>query len=136
MELIKLTNQLKALNLPQQQYAVTSSGVLAAHNIREANDFDIVVLPALFEKLKEKYPTITENGIEKIAIGDLEILGPQSFFINSPEIATIEKQIQSSTIINDTPYIKLEYVKKFKEKLGRDKDKKDIELIDKYLSNQ
>lgn len=134
MNLSNLLSQLKSLNLPLGHYVINSSGVLAAHGIREANDLDIVVTPEFFKQLKRTYPMNTRKGFEIIEIGDLEILGPGSQFTSSPEIATVEEQIQAADIIDGIPYCKLELLRKFKQKMGRDKDLRDIELIDNYLS--
>jgi hypothetical protein len=41
--------------------------------------------------------------------------------------------IRNAEIIDGVPFIKLDELIKFKKALGRDKDKKDVELIEQYL---
>lgn len=41
--------------------------------------------------------------------------------------------IRNAEIIEGVPFIRLSELIKFKMALGRDKDKKDIELIEQYL---
>lgn len=43
----------KELDFPKEQYLVITGTVLAAHEIREADDVDIVVNQELFDELKE-----------------------------------------------------------------------------------
>lgn len=48
--------------------------------------------------------------------------------------ASVEEQIKTADIIRNLPFLRLDLLKRFKQKMGREKDMKDIELIDKYLS--
>jgi len=40
--------------------------------------------------------------------------------------------LKSAEIMNGLPFVKLEFIKQFKQLLGRDKDLKDIALISKF----
>src|SRR3989344_5711621 len=51
-----LLKELKSLNLPTDQFAVMSSGVLAVRGLREARDLDLVVTRKLWQSLSSKYP--------------------------------------------------------------------------------
>ncbi len=129
----KLLSRLNNLNLPIDQFVVVSSGSLAVRNIREAQDLDILVTTALWNDLIKKHPVNTESGITKIIADEyIEILGQDSLF-NDPKIAAINEVLQTADIINGIKFINLKLLRKFKEKMGREKDKKDIELIDTYL---
>lgn len=133
MELRALLAELDQLNLPTDQYIITSSGSLAARGIREAHDLDIVPSDTLWEKLKSRYPVRRIN-FKTINIGNIQILGPGSYFRNSA-IATPQQQIETADIIDGYKYLNLALLRKFKEALGRDKDLKDVELIDQYLES-
>jgi len=133
MQLTEFTSQLAKLNLPIGQYVIVASGPLAAHGIRESNDLDILVTPELFNQLKKTYQVQIDKGFERLAIDNLEIVGTGSTYLEHPEIATIEEQIQTADIIDGIPYLNLELTKKFKQLMGREKDFKDIELINNYL---
>lgn len=134
MEFKKLLNELKTLNLPADQYAVTASGTLAVRGIREASDLDIVVLDHLWEILSNKYHVEHGAELDKIKIGNIEFLA--NFKPNDAFVAiSVPEQIQTADIINGVRYVQLSIVRKFKESMTRAKDLKDIKLIDAYLKN-
>lgn len=132
-----LLNYLYSLKLPPDQYVIVGSGPLAARNIREAKDLDIIVSESLWVKLSEHYPIVSKFSVNRIVLDnpDIEILGQGSAF-RDPEIASVEQMIQTADIINGHPFLSLNLLKKFKQKLGREKDLKDIGLIDQYLAAQ
>ncbi len=132
MVLSELLTKLKSLNLPIGQYVIISSGVMAVREIREANDLDIVVTRSLWKKLVSKYNTEGTN--HRLVIRpdpNIEILGPA--YDPSQDLFDVDELVSDCEVINGVSYLKLETVKKIKEKMGRDKDLKDIELINQYL---
>lgn len=136
MKFEDLIKELDKLNLPVDQYVIVSSGSLAVRGIREARDLDISVSAKLWSDLIKTYPAIDEHGISKIEIGDIiEILGGGSFF-HDESIATYQQIFDSADVIDGKRYMNLELLRKFKVKMGREKDQKDVELIDEYLKNK
>jgi hypothetical protein len=135
MEFKLLLEQLNNLNLPKDKYVVVGSGSMAAHGIREANDFDILVTFDLWEEFEKDNPVVMSGKTQNILFGDLQILGNGSMY-RIPEIASIEEMISTADIIEGHPFLKLELVKKFKKNEGREKDLKDIDLIDEYLKEE
>ena len=135
MKLNKLIKQVDKLNIPIGKYAITSSAVLAAHIIREANDIDIIVLPEIWDLLAEKYGYEIKGNLRHICIGDVEILGKGSFFCD-PKISTVEEQIQNAEIIDGHPFVSLDIIRMIKEGMGRQKDISDVRLIDSYLAKE
>ncbi len=127
-----LLNELDSLNLPEDKYAITSSGPLAVRELRTANDLDLVVTPDLWEELSQKY-IVRKEKFASIQIGNIQVLGLGSHFIRA-DLEPAEKQIANADIIDGKRYVKLETVSKFKSILGREKDLRDIELIDNFLS--
>lgn len=126
----KILLLLNELNLPKDKYALGTSGSLVLFGIKEyANDLDIDCCADLYDSFLEKgckewiyYPK--EGHMARII--DL-----------SEEIQLIRKEsLNRSDIvfIDGFPVYSVESVRRFKEFLGREKDKKDIELIDRYLS--
>ena len=122
---MKLLEELGKLNLPKNLFAIFGSGPLAARNLREANDLDIIVKDDLWNSLIQKYK-LTEKG--SIKIGEIEI-----FKDWLPWIENKDDLINSADFIDGYKYVKLEYVLKWKKALNRDKDKIDIELINRYM---
>lgn len=131
----KLLKELKDLDLPSGEYVVVGSGALGARGIREPKDFDILVSNSLWSQLSQRHPVVSEHSVEKIKLGNLEILGNGSIYRDGG-IASIEEQIKTADTIESFPFLRLDLLKRFKQKIGREKDMKDIELIDKYLSTR
>lgn len=115
------------LNLPTEQFAIFGSGPLGVRNIRESGDIDLIVKVALWEKLKKKYP-LSPKRSDSIVIGDIEI------YYAWPPFQDVNVIIDSADIINELPFVRLEYVIEWKKYLGREKDKKDIRLIQEFLT--
>lgn len=115
-------------NISYNDFAVFGSGPLAVRGLRESRDIDIIVRPNIFEKLGKKYE-IDSRGY--ICHGNIEIAGDWE-----PWFKDINPLIDTADIINNIRYVKLQYVLEWKKAFNREKDKKDIALIEKYLKNQ
>jgi len=132
MDFSKLLEELNSLNLPADQYAITSSGVLAVRGIREAKDLDLVVTDSLFGELAKKYPVTNSEYNDSIKIGNVEILGN----FKGGGLYTNEDQIKSGEMIDGHRYVNLDMIIAFKKALGREKDLKDLELIESYKNRK
>lgn len=135
MKIDLLLEELKNLNLPEDEFVIIGSGSLAVRRWREANDLDVLVSEKLWASLKEKFEVYVKGKYEYAEVGNIEIVGKGSFY-HKPNIATVQQLIDSADVISGIRYINLELLKKFKKKIGREKDLKDIELIDKYLTQR
>ena len=125
--------ELERLNLPEDQYVITSSAALAARGIRGAKDIDIIVSDTLWDSLADKY-TVNEEPFKSIKITDtVEVLGPGSYFVD-PSVATPDELLKDPEIIHGHPFVRLEELRRFKVLGNREKDIKDVELIDQYLA--
>lgn len=124
---------IKALNLPIGHYAITGSGALGIRNLRAIGDIDIIVTADLWNALEKKYGITDENQVKKIVFPDgiVEAFGEHSFYPEGKENGpTISDRITNAEVIEGLPFESLEYVLYNKRKMGREKDKKDIELIE------
>ncbi|MBD3303645.1 hypothetical protein GF343_00725 [Candidatus Woesearchaeota archaeon] len=122
---MKFLEELKKLNFPTDQYAVFGSGPLAIRGLRENEDIEILVKPELWEKLAKNH---------KLARDDLISIGNVHIFKHwEPWLKNRDELIDTADIIDGIRFVKLEHVLDWKEKMGREKDKKDIELIEEYL---
>ncbi len=130
MDILK---KLKELNLPFGEYVVVDSGALAARGLREANDVDIVVTRKLFSVLRAsgKYQEVEKHGMVFLQSSDVEII-PQLDW--DDYLTTVEEAIKTADIINGFPFLNISETIKFKTALGREKDFKDIEILQKFLS--
>lgn len=128
MDLAALLRELDGLKLPEQEYAITASGAMAARGIREANDLDVIVTPRLWALLAAEH----RDDAGKIVLGEhVEVLGPRS-----PLSVDGERQIERAEVIEGHRYVLLPDVRDAKVALGRPKDRRDVELIDAYLSGR
>lgn len=137
MNINELLEKLNQLNLPRNQYAIVGSGPLAVRGIREAHDLDILVTPELWDQLSQQYPVKHTPDLlfDQIELENLTILGRGSVFRDNP-IASVDTQIKTADVFMGHNFLNLDLLKKFKAKLGREKDFKDIELINEYLASQ
>ncbi len=129
MQFAKHMNGLRKLNLPRDEFAICGSGPLAVREIRDSHDIDIVVKKKLWEQLAKKYP-VHQYDYERnfIQIRDIEL--SEGWF---PLPENSDKLIETADVINGFRFVKLGYVMKWKKIMNREKDKKDIKLIEKYL---
>ncbi|MCX8193761.1 MAG: hypothetical protein N3G19_00110 [Candidatus Pacearchaeota archaeon] len=109
-------------------FAVFGSGPLAVRGIRESRDIDIIIRPYIFKELSKKY-VVDSRGY--ICQGNIEIAGDWE-----PWFKDINILIDDADIINGIRYVKLKYVLEWKKAFNREKDKKDIALIESYLKTQ
>jgi hypothetical protein len=125
---------MKDLDLASDQYLVFSGGTLAAHEIRETSDVDVVVTQSLFAELKETSEWKHTNrcdGTEFLDKGDVEIASKLEL---EDYPVTLAEAKSREDIIDGIPFMNLKDFIQFKQAYGRKKDKKDIKLINNYLN--
>ena len=128
MKFKKYLEELRKLNLPENQYAVFGSGPMAVRGIRDSGDLDIVVKSELWKNLSSQYPP---EG-DKIVIGNIEIYRTW----NAPFYDNVAPLIERAEMIEGIKFVRLEDVVKWKKEKGREKDKIDIELINRFFVKQ
>ena len=131
---MSIFERVKKLHFSMGEYVVIGAGILEALGIRNTNDVDVIVKPIPFEKLRESKIYKEEMRWGKIfLIGDQTEIGTKLDWENYS--TTIEEAIKNATVIGGVPFLNIEETIKFKQAMGREKDFKDIELIEKYLKN-
>lgn len=126
----KLLWELHQFWLKNWEYAISGSWPMAIRDIRDVEDLDIIVKVEIFNILSNKFPDNIVDGY-KIFVWDYEITDRFMW-----DIEVVKKMIENADIIEWFPYISLDYVFEYKRKLWREKDLRDIELLEKYLWNQ
>jgi len=123
-----LIAQFLALNIPSGQYLVFGSGPMAVRDIRDAKDLDIAVSDDYYKELLKTY---SENKPGNIVISEnIEI-----WSASESRIDDFTGAIQRADIIDTISYLSLPDLIKWKTAMGRDKDIRDIELINSYFKN-
>lgn len=132
MDIVKAINQAK---LPKDQLIVVASGIMNALGIRESDDIDLVITPELYKRLKNTpgWKEIEKHGYNVLMNGPFEA---GLSWDNDDEIPNLDYLLKDAVYIKDVPFASLEKVRTWKEKMGREKDKKDLVLIDNYLDNK
>lgn len=132
--------RIKKLNLPNNEYVVVG-GAMEAHGIRNARDIDIVVTKKLFNELSkarkwDKYVVYQEYsyGIKKIMHSDeLDVISHYSF--EDKYYCPIEELITGADVIEGISFVSLHELLKWKKACAREKDLKDVILIEDFLKN-
>lgn len=136
---INIFEEIKKLNFPIDHFIVIGSGIMAAKNIREAYDLDIVVSETLFEKCKTenwelkpwtKAGTLGKSWLKK-DITDLMLE-----VIAGDELLDLETLKKEGEKIEGIWFISLKQLIRFKIAYGRPKDFDDIVLIEQYLNSK
>lgn len=125
---------LRQLQLPLGHYAVTGSGSIGVRNLREVGDIDLIVSQELWSTLATRYAVIEENGVTKITLTDeIEAFRQGSFPDSQPDAPSVAQRISQAEIINGLPFESLAHVLYYKRQMGREKDLRDIALIEAWL---
>ena len=120
---------LDALGLPRDSYAVFGSGPLGARGLRESGDLDIIVSPALWTELAQRYPVRHKAEGAAVVIGDIEVWDrwhSGGWAGSRPDPRSRE--------IRSYRFVRLDKVLAWKEAVGRPKDRADAALIRRYLA--
>jgi hypothetical protein len=116
---------LKELNLPANEYWITSGAALVLHRVKESTrDIDLGCTTNLVEcfiKKGCKYRVVEDNTRIVDVNDEIELL--ENWFVDEVEF------------IDGLPLASLLSVRKQKEALGREKDIAHIKMIDEYIKN-
>ena len=118
---------IKGLGLEDKKYIVYMGGSLCVRGIRDTNDIDLGIEAEDFERLKKRFNklyTISVMGYGKFEIntenGTIEIFKAEDFYDKIENVDGVWCQ-------------KLDEIIKMKKYFGREKDLKDIELINNMM---
>ena len=126
----RIKTRLETLNIPPSDAVVVGSGILAALNIRQSNDIDLMVSKETFQKVAAQGHVVSqyEDGSGQLQIDDVELM-------YSWRGRTIADYLLHTVEIDGVQFISLDDVIAWKREQNRPKDQKDIELITKYREN-
>jgi len=126
--------KLKELNLPEGKYVVIGSGLLAALGLREANDLDLLVSADLLAGLIKSGRYIKKDGGNNLSSED-GLIDISSGLKLDKYTTTVLEAISGAKMINGFPFQSISETIKFKTALGREKDFKDIKMLENYIKN-
>ena len=123
MKKYEITEKLKALRYDPKEYWVVAGAAMVLHGIKEeSSDLDLGCTTELADRLEES--------------GSLFQVTPDGnrWFRMSGGIEVFENWLYDGIVdIEGIPVISLRGLLTMKERLGREKDKKDVELIRGFL---
>lgn len=122
----KLFNELRALNLPSDQYVVFGSGPMGIRGMREIHDVDVFVTEELWQTLLKTHRS--QNGKSLQLTANIEAI--REWF---PGEWNVKKLIAGADIIDGIRFVKLQEVYAWKKQRMAPKDEKDLELLELYF---
>lgn len=124
---MNIREAISQLLLPDGSFMVVGSGLLDTLGIRAAGDIDLLVSHDVFDNFKHQNYKIQQHkdGSDYISIGRFEIMA--DWFGND-----LETMRESAVYIDKIPYWSLESMREWKCDHAREKDVRDIALIDEY----
>ena len=124
---MNIREAISQLLLPDGSFMVVGSGLLDTLGIRAAGDIDLLVSHDVFDNFKHQNYKIQQHkdGSDYISIGRFEIM--VDWFGND-----LETMRESAVYIDEIPYWSLESMREWKCDHAREKDVRDIALIDEY----
>lgn len=132
MKRADITQALNDLNLPKGTYVVIGSGILAALEIRDTSDIDLVVSPETIADLMAQGWKVVANSWGKQLLTH-DVFEADISWDDPDENPNLESLLETSQIIEGIPYVSLERVLEWKRRMRRPKDEADIPLIEAYL---
>ncbi|MFC1638698.1 hypothetical protein ACFL26_00305 [Patescibacteria group bacterium] len=124
---------LKSVGMPPEDFAVFGSGPMCARGLRDCGDLDVVARGAAWDIAREKGAphAATTSGDEAYAFADGGIEIMQGWFLGDWDTDGL---IDTADVIDGVRFVRLEHVLEWKRRMGRDKDRRDIETLERYLA--
>ncbi|OJI06981.1 MAG: hypothetical protein BK997_03925 [Candidatus Micrarchaeum sp. ARMAN-1] len=135
MKFEEIAKRTRELGLNVGEYALFGSVPLAACGIRESQDIDMLVTHEVYQRLKvqgwkvEVFP----NGRKMLKKDCFEAGEDWNYDTYNPDPARL---IKEADIIGGIPVVRLEEALAWKKAFGREKDLKDVKLIEKFMKHK
>jgi hypothetical protein len=130
---MNIIKEVKKLNISRNDCIVVGGGILNQLGIRETSDVDLIVKPEIYESFRSLSGWVEKTwpkGAPTLLNGIYE-LGTD--WGDDKHIYGFEEIDRQSIEIDGVKFVSLELLKKWKLAKGRDKDLRDVKLIDDYL---
>ena len=131
-------DKVKALNLPLDQIIVIGSGILDQLGIRPASDIDLAASPDLMKKFSEesgdwikkfddnqRFYFVKDDGSAEVWDG----------WVFDGQAVSYVELLSQSVEYDGVRFVDLKFLRKWKSWRGREKDVRDVELIDEWRAD-
>lgn len=127
---MNIFNRINELNMPKDSYVVVGGGILVALGLLGWDeDIDICVAPDVYNHLKS-------SGWQEEKWEDISVLKHDVYDIGTRFGEWTAKDLLiDAMIINDIPFMNITKLLQWKREMGRPKDLRHVELIERYLQN-
>ena len=131
-------DKVKALNLPLDQIIVIGSGILDQLGIRPASDIDLAASSDLMKKLSEESGDWLKKFDDNQRFyfvkddGSAEVWDGWDF---DGQTVSYDDLLDYAVEYDGVRFVDLEFLRKWKSWRGREKDVRDVELIDEWRAN-
>jgi len=131
-------DKVKALNLPLDQIIVIGSGILDQLGIRPASDIDLAASSDLMKKLSEESGDWIKKFDDNQRFyfikddGSAEVWDGWDF---DGQTVSYDDLLDYAVEYDGVRFVDLEFLRKWKSWRGREKDVRDVELIDEWRAN-
>lgn len=131
-------DKVKALNLPLDQIIVIGSGILDQLGIRPASDIDLAASSDLMKKLSEESGDWLKKFDDNQRFyfvkddGSAEVWDGWEF---DRQAISYDDLLDYAVKYDGVRFVDLEFLRKWKSWRGREKDVRDVELIDEWRAN-
>lgn len=135
---MNIFEEIEKLNLPKNEFVVLGSGILGALEIRKIGDIDLLIKPELFEKLKQegwKYEVIEIEGRPRDMISKGSVEAFKDFWWEGKTLSP-EEGVAKAQNIKGINFISLNTLLEYKRSMKREKDIRDVILIEQYLNSK
>ena len=131
-------NKVKALDLPLDQIIVIGSGILDQLGIRPASDIDLAASSDLMKKLSEESGDWLKKFDDNQRFyfvkddGSAEVWDGWDF---DGQTVSYDDLLDYAVEYDGVRFVDLEFLRKWKSWRGREKDVRDVELIDEWRAD-
>ncbi len=126
-----IVRRFQELGLPADQCVVIGSGILDALGLRESDDIDLVVSSDVFATLQADGSWTAKEKHNDIVLlkDDAEVWQDWG----ADEEASFLSLYENSVIIDGVHFVNPQFLLAWKKQQSREKDVKDIQLLEEYL---
>lgn len=127
----EILKKIKKYNLPKDDFVIISGAAMVFHGLKDTtNDLDVTVKPSLEKFLRDNYNTRLDWYDESTNKGIYYLNDELNFSSNLKEIFDNKEY----SIINGYKVQNIDSIIKLKQKLNREKDQKDLHLLNNQLN--
>lgn len=129
-----LINKIKELSLPDGHFIVCGGSLLEVLGIRKAEDIDLLVSPELFSELRDTQGWLKHKKYDTAIVHPENKAEAKQSLDFMKENYTLADLLPTVYIKDGIPFMSLEVLQNAKTQLGREKDTRDLQMIQEYLA--